>query len=241
MHKYINFSLLTLAFALAGSAAAYAQPADDGGQDLADYVTAERVNFREGPDTESAVIEVLNAGTPVRVEELDEGEDGDGWGKALRDGVSGYIKAEYLLTPDEYEKLPASKLELLEWKDAKRAVSIGADLKILDVWSGLTYYVRSFSNGNHADVEPVSKEDTAVLKRTYGGSWSWDPRPVWVFADGRVIAASINGMPHGGGVNGGNGMNGQICLHFKGSTVHNGNRRYAADMQNAVMSAWHAK
>ena len=134
----------------------------------------------------------------------------------------------------------ANKVELIEWSDAKNIFTIGEPATIYDVRSGVTYRVKSFSNGLHADVEPITKEDTALLKQTYGGTWSWSPRPVWVSIKGRVMAASINGMPHAGGVNSSNGMDGQVCIHFKGSTTHNGNKSFAKEHQDAVIEAWNA-
>lgn len=79
------------------------------------------------------------------------------------------------------------------------------------------------------------------MLQTYGGRWDWDPRPVYVTINGRTIAGSINGMPHGGGVNSENGMSGQVCIHFRGSTVHNGNTSFARDHQNAITEAWNAR
>ena len=138
------------------------------------------------------------------------------------------------------KKPDARSVELLDWSVAKNYMTIGVTAAIYDVRTGITYNVRSFSNGLHADVEPVTRSDTALLKQTYGGVWSWDPRPVWVSINGHVMAASINGMPHGGGVNGSNGMDGQICLHFRGGSTHNGNKNYARLHQEAVAEAWAA-
>jgi len=131
-------------------------------------------------------------------------------------------------------------VELIDWSDVKNILAIGLTAKVYDVRSGITYNVRSFSNGKHADVEPVTVEDTENLKRSYGGVWKWEPHPVWVTVNGRTIAGSINGMPHGGGVNSSNGMNGQVCLHFRGSSTHNSNKAYAQLHQDAVMEAFNA-
>jgi peptidoglycan hydrolase-like protein with peptidoglycan-binding domain len=131
-------------------------------------------------------------------------------------------------------------VELIDWPEAKKIMAIGVAAAIYDIRSGITYNVKSFSNGMHADVEPVTRDDTALLKETYNGVWSWDPRPVWVSINGHVMAASIHGMPHGGGVNNSNGMDGQICIHFKGSSTHNGNENYAQRHQDTVIEAWEA-
>jgi hypothetical protein len=131
-------------------------------------------------------------------------------------------------------------VELVEWTEVKKIFDIGKDTRIYDVRSGAVYYVRGFSNGNHADVEPITTDDTDIMKNTFGGVWSWTPRPVWVTINGRTIAGSINGMPHGGGVNNSNGMEGQICLHFRGSSAHNGNDAYTQLHQDVVTEAWNA-
>lgn len=132
-------------------------------------------------------------------------------------------------------------VQLLDWfKVVKSTLPKNTNLSIYDVRSGKTYIVRSFSNGNHADVEPLTKEDTAIMLETYGGTWSWDPRPVWVTYNGITVAASINGMPHAYGPNQNNGMDGQVCLHFLNSNVHNGNTAFAKRHQDAVWEAWEA-
>jgi hypothetical protein len=45
-------------------------------------------------------------------------------------------------------------------------------------------------------------------------------------------------MPHGGGVNEENNMDGQICIHFPGSKTHNGNRSHERDHQSCVQEAF---
>ena len=155
-------------------------------------------------------------------------------------GASGGASAAVDMSGVKSSQTAPNGVELIEWSVIKRIFTIGADARIYDVRTGAVYYVRSFSNGNHADVEPVTVEDTETLKKTYGGVWSWDPRPVWVTINGRTFAGSINGMPHGGGVNSTNGMNGQVCLHFLGGSTHNSNKAYAQLHQNAVIEAWNA-
>jgi peptidoglycan hydrolase-like protein with peptidoglycan-binding domain len=135
-------------------------------------------------------------------------------------------------------KPAANGVELLDWSLVKTIFKVGLTASVYDVRSGLTYKVKSFSNGNHADVEPITADDTAIMLKTYGGVWKWDPRPVWVTVNGRTIAGSINGMPHGGDTNPYNNMAGQICIHFRGSTTHNGNLAFAQDHQDAVTEAW---
>ena len=138
------------------------------------------------------------------------------------------------------EELSKPIVELLDWSQVKPVFTIGVATEVYDVGTGLIYFVKSFSNGKHADVEPVTAEDTAIFKQTYNNRWSWDGRPVWVTINGRRIAGAINGMPHDGGVNNNNGMNGHVCLHFKGSSVHNSNMKYSQQLQAVVLDSYNA-
>ena len=138
------------------------------------------------------------------------------------------------------ERTNAYGVELLPWSYARRLFRTGVAVQITDVRTGITYYVNSFSNGNHADVRPVTAEDTAALLRTFNGTWSWNTRPILVHIDDRVFAASINGMPHGGGSLPGNNMRGHICIHFYGSRTHSGSRVHERDHQNSVREAFRA-
>lgn len=128
------------------------------------------------------------------------------------------------------------KGEYLGWYDQvqymfeKNAVAVVTDLK-----TGKTFKVKRLYGRNHADVEPLTKEDTAIMKSLYG-SWSWDRRAIIVTINGKNIAASMNGMPHGGQQITNNNFGGHFCIHFKGSKTHKGNRVDAAH-QAAVKAA----
>jgi len=130
--------------------------------------------------------------------------------------------------------------QLLYWSYVRNILPRNTPVMITDVRTGTTFWINSFSHGNHADVFPVTAADTAALLRTRGGQWSWDTRPVWVHIGDRKVAASMNGMPHGGGGNRGNNMNGHICIHFRGSRTHNGSWHHERDHQNSVMEAYRA-
>lgn len=201
------------------------------------YVTLERVNFRTAPSMDAEVLETVNPGADLSI----EGES-DGWYRVVYQGSYGYMKTEFVGSPDELQNTGSrtGNVELIPWSEARNVFTVGVPAEVLDIRTGLTYYVKSFSNGNHADVEPITQQDTNVMFRTYNGSWSWDTRPILVTINGRTMAASINGMPHGGGVNQSNGMDGQVCIHFKGSTTHNGSTYHEWDHQNSVMEAYNS-
>ncbi len=209
------------------------------------YYTTENVNLRTGAGKMFDTLDLVPKYSEVTVLEYDE----NAWSKVTYKEMTGYMKSEYICTSSVFEekhkpfidsnpKPDPTTVQLIDWSEAKNIFTIGVPAKVYDVYSGITYFVKSFSNGHHADVEPVSKEDTSLLKETYGGSWSWDPRPVWVTINGYTMAASINGMPHGSGTNPNNGMDGQVCIHFKGSTTHNGNTSFGQEHQKALIEAY---
>ena len=207
-------------------------------KDPSQYRATTAVNFRSAPSTDADVLKKIGAGTAVTMLTYNP----EGWSKVSLNGVEGFIKSEYLTSADAYGGgISANGVELIKWEDAKKIFKTYTPATVYDVRSGAVYMVQSFSNGSHADVEPLTKADTEILHKTFGNRWSWDVRPVWVTIGGRTMAASINGMPHGGGTISGNGMNGQICIHFLDSKTHNGNKSFEKTHQSGVMEAWNAR
>jgi hypothetical protein len=120
----------------------------------------------------------------------------------------------------------------------KKEIESREIITVYDVKSGKTYKVRQLASGNHCDVEPLTAEDTAIMKEINGGEFTWSPRPVWVTFDGMTIACSIHSMPHDVSTIKDNNFNGHVCMHFLGSKTHNGNAAYTQDHQDAVQAAW---
>lgn len=124
---------------------------------------------------------------------------------------------------DDKEKI-ILKGEYIGWFDKVQYIFEKNDVAtVTDVKTGKSFKVKRLYGRNHADVEPLTKEDAAVMKSIYG-SWSWDRRAVIVTIDGKNIAGSMNGMPHGGEQIKDNSFQGHFCIHFKGSKTHSGNR-----------------
>ena len=113
-------------------------------------------------------------------------------------------------------------VELLPWSIAREIYTSTAT--VVDVRTGLSFRVRRRGGYNHADSEPLTREDTTIMKRIYGGRWSWERRPIILEVRGRRLAASMNGMPHGGDVIRGNDFDGHFCIHFLGSRTHGSDR-----------------
>jgi len=91
---------------------------------------------------------------------------------------------------------------------------------IQDVDTGKTFRIRRLGGSNHADCEPVTSADTAIMKEIFGGQWSWATRAVLVRVDGKVIAGSMAGMPHSIEDITDNGFTGHFDLHFLNSKRH---------------------
>ncbi|HML45320.1 MAG TPA: peptidoglycan-binding protein [Clostridia bacterium] len=112
-------------------------------------------------------------------------------------------------------------VELLDWwKGGNTAFPRFSTAKVVDVATGLSFTVWRYGGDSHYDVEPFTAQDTATLKTIYNGERSWDRRAVWVVLDGRVVAGSMNGMPHDGYRIAENGFGGHFCIHLFHSRVH---------------------
>ena len=134
--------------------------------------------------------------------------------------------------------------EYLDWFSAATYVfPIGTNATVIDYFTGKSFNIKRTIGSGHADCEPLTAQDTAIMKSIFGGTWSWVDRPIIVAANGRRIAASMAGMPHAGldaypananvdnrsdnygyGPNydyiKGNNMDGHFDIHFLGSLRH---------------------
>lgn len=125
---------------------------------------------------------------------------------------------------------------MLAWNLVNQIWPRGTTARVYDIDSGRSFVAWRLYGSLHADVEPLTKHDTSMLKQIYGGRWSWDRHAVIVELGGRYIAASMNGMPHGHQAIYDNDFPGQFCLHFLGSRLHK-NRRVDAVHQAMVLKA----
>ena len=192
------------------------------------------VHMRTGPGTSNRSLGVLPVNTNVEVISTGHGSGGN-WSKVRHNGNDGYIRSDFL-------GAGVRRIEEVDWPTMRGIMPRNRDLRIVDVRTGISYNVRAFSLGNHADVDTSTQADTDAKLRTRNGVWSWTPRPVWVTIGDRTFAASINGMPHAGSSVSGNGLNGHFCLHFRGSTSHGStSASYIRNMQNAITEAYNAR
>ncbi len=114
----------------------------------------------------------------------------------------------------------AREASLVPWTTARDIFTIGSVATVIDVETGLAFRVLRRGGYYHADCEPMTVYDTEVIKRIYGGGFSWNRRAVIVQVNGYSMAASMNGMPHGEERIRDNGFPGHFCIHFLGSRLH---------------------
>ena len=129
-----------------------------------------------------------------------------------------------------------SGAQALPWSTVNNLFPRHGTARVTDVRTGLSFDVWRRGGWAHADVEPRTWSDANTLRRIYGGRWSWLRRPIIVEVGGYRIAASMNGMPHGGQAITSNGFPGHHCIHFMGSTTH-GTKRLDPNHQVAVREA----
>ncbi|MET3291645.1 UNVERIFIED_CONTAM: hypothetical protein ABID98_004215 [Brevibacillus sp. OAP136] len=120
----------------------------------------------------------------------------------------------------------------LDWAKVKDDFARMDFATVTDLETGESFHVQRRAGSNHADVQPLTSEDTATMKRVYDGKWSWKRRAILLTIDGHTYAASMHGMPHGAGAIAGNNFPGHFCIHFQGSSTH---RRNEPDPSHSLM------
>jgi LysM repeat protein len=135
--------------------------------------------------------------------------------------------------PSDTTPISRNGVEMTPWFGGANGIfTRGSVAKVTHVGTGLTFYVKRRGGTNHADCEPLTAADTAVIKQIYGGRFSWNRKPIIVQVGGKKMAASMNGMPHGGSSIKGNNFSGHFCIHFYGSKLHGKGR---VDAQHQAM------
>lgn len=171
------------------------------------------------------------------------------------DGVAGQKTQDSLYgTQPPMPNDPGTKglypVEKVNWftGDIQKVWSKGRVARLTDVKTGISFNVKRWSGGLHADVEPLTAEDTAKMCRVYGVRFAqqisdknlYQRRPLWVTIDNRTFAASMFGFPHNypaGDTIPNNDFNGQFCVHFVNSQLHR-NKKVDADHQAAINYAY---
>lgn len=114
--------------------------------------------------------------------------------------------------------------ELVSWWTVDGLFPRGSTAILQDFRTGRQFKIYRLFGTNHADCEPLTAEDSAIMKSCFGGQWNWDRRPAIIYLNGRAIACSMVGMPHGYSQDiYGNDFDGHFCVHFINSRTHGTN------------------
>lgn len=105
------------------------------------------------------------------------------------------------------------------WDQLKDRMKIGQTFTVTDYYTQTSFKVIRTGGNGHADVECATVADFAKFRSIFGGSVSWEKRPVVVNIGGTRAAGSIFGMPHGYTTLSDNGMSGHACIYFTDSTM----------------------
>ena len=153
------------------------------------------------------------------------------------DGVAGQLTQAALFKTFAYDTT-LYPVEKVAWSVANKVWARGSVAMLTDVNTGLSFAAKRYAGGSHADVEPLTAADTAIMCQIYGVETSQDineqnlyqRRSLWVTINGRSFAASMYGVPHNpsGDTLPDNDFVGQFCVHFVGSKTHNKNEVDAA-------------
>ena len=163
------------------------------------------------------------------------------------DGMAGDETVQAIYDPNnkvthataQYNRVKGT-VELVDWfKGGSEWLNKGAYFVVTDVNTGLSFNARRFGGWYHADSEPITAADSAVIKKIAGGSWSWDRRAIWVTYKGRTVAASMHCMPHMANPTASNNFDGHFCIHLLHSKVH-ANSKECPRHQSCVRRAYEA-
>ena len=188
--------------------------------------------------------------------------DGYTWYHLNVKGVTGWIRGDLLRVLSAAEAAAYTNTqdassggsilytpELADWNtsDIQKIFYKGCVATVTDVKTGISFRVKRWSGGSHADVEPLTAADTAAMCRVYGVSTAreiadkdlYQRRAILVTVGGHSYAASMYGEPHNdaGDTIADNDFQGQFCIHFTGSKTH-GSAKVDADHQQAVQYAY---
>lgn len=112
--------------------------------------------------------------------------------------------------------------DLVPWNEVKALLVEGQTYSVTDYNTG-TQFDMVFCGGEmHAEMECADTVDTAAYKEAFGGEFNYSKRPVILSVGSKLIAASLQGYPHGKDSVAANEMAGHACMFFSGSLSHVG-------------------
>ncbi|RHW42338.1 hypothetical protein D1B31_06385 [Neobacillus notoginsengisoli] len=122
-------------------------------------------------------------------------------------------------------------VKMATWEEVDKLFPNFSKFTVVDMETGMKFHVQRRAGSRHADVQPLTPKDTAIMKKIYNQKWSWKRRAIYVQKGKNKIAASMNGMPHGAGALK-NNFRGHFCIHFYKSSTH---RKREMDLAHMLM------
>lgn len=175
----------------------------------------------------------------------------------IMDGVAGTntIKKLFSTSAKEYEPgvddstgtavaPDKSTIRLMHWYSEVKPILKGQkSIYIYDPATKISFTLHLYSLGRHADVEPMTADDTAKMMQAFGGVATWTPKFVYVkLPNGQWTVATMHNVAHGGQSIKNNNFNGQNCVHFLRdmSECIEKDPKYGVTNQNVLRSGWKA-
>jgi D-gamma-glutamyl-meso-diaminopimelic acid endopeptidase CwlS len=135
--------------------------------------------------------------------------------------INGYAPRDYAVVPG-MDKAATQYGTAVDWfRDGQYLLKRNDVFTIVDFSTRKQFTVKVMGGYTHADIEPLTASDTAVMKSLFN-EWNWTPRPVVIFHNGMNIAGSLSGMPHSFDTTPDNGVIGHFDLYLKNSLPHTG-------------------
>ena len=135
-----------------------------------------------------------------------------------------------------------SEVQLLHWfNEVKTSLKTGQNILAYEPKSGISFTLYVMSRGRHADVEPLTAEDTAKMMRAWNNEVTWTPKVVYIkLPDGRWSLATMHNVAHGSQTIKGNDFDGQNCVHFLRDMdeCKENDPNYGVTNQNAIRKVW---
>jgi LysM repeat protein len=145
----------------------------------------------------------------------------DWFNEGQKIAINGYAPRNYAVTPG-MDSTPTKYGNQVDWfRDGQYLLRRNDVFTIVDFSTRKQFTVKVLGGFDHADIEPLTSSDTAVMKIIFS-DWNWTPRPVVIFKNGMNIAGSLSGMPHSFDTTPNNGVIGHFDLYLKNSLPHGG-------------------
>jgi peptidoglycan endopeptidase LytF len=137
-----------------------------------------------------------------------------------------------------------SSVKCLYWfTQVKPNIKVGQYITVFDPATNLQWTLRLYSLGHHADSEPLTATDTAIMYKAFGNTNTWTPKAVYVkLPSGTWTLAGMHNVPHLNGSISDNNFDGHLCVHFL-RTVEEcqaNDPYYGMQQQTAIRKKWKA-